>query len=154
MLSGFQMVGLPDFRSHSKSRPFATQPFFYPKIQTSPNFRSPLYTIFVLPTKNGTHLQRLDFCSPYLPEVLGLWRVSGSHRNLEFHGIPYKENKDQSKQALHRGAKLNFYACALNILKSAFLVFNTTVSMKKKLKNHVFKMIQPIFEQSLYTIFK
>ena len=46
-----------------------------------------------------------------------------------------------------------FYACALNILKSAFLVFNTTVSMKKKLKNHVFKMIQPIFEQSLYTIF-
>ena len=25
-LSGFQMVGLPDFRSHSKSRPFATQP--------------------------------------------------------------------------------------------------------------------------------
>ena len=27
-LSGFQMVGLPDFRSHSKSRPFATQPLF------------------------------------------------------------------------------------------------------------------------------
>ena len=26
ILSGFQMVGLPDFRSHSKSRPFATQP--------------------------------------------------------------------------------------------------------------------------------
>ena len=25
-LSGFQMVGLPDFRSHLKSRPFATQP--------------------------------------------------------------------------------------------------------------------------------
>ena len=27
-LSGFQMVGLPDFRSCSKSRPFATQPIF------------------------------------------------------------------------------------------------------------------------------
>ena len=27
-LSGFQMVGLPDFSSHSKSRPFATKPLF------------------------------------------------------------------------------------------------------------------------------
>ena len=27
-LSGFQMVGLPNFRSHLKSGPFATQPFF------------------------------------------------------------------------------------------------------------------------------
>ena len=27
-LSRFQMVGLPDFRSHSQSRPFATQPLF------------------------------------------------------------------------------------------------------------------------------
>ena len=27
-LSGFQMVGLPDFRSYSKSRPFATQPLY------------------------------------------------------------------------------------------------------------------------------
>ena len=26
-LSGLQMVGLPDFRSHLNSRPFATQPF-------------------------------------------------------------------------------------------------------------------------------
>ena len=42
-LSGFQMVGLLDFRSHSKSGPFATQPLFdHSKIQTSPDFRSPL----------------------------------------------------------------------------------------------------------------
>ena len=27
-LLGFQMIGLPDFRSHSKSRPFANQPLF------------------------------------------------------------------------------------------------------------------------------
>ena len=28
ILSGFQMIGLSDFRSHSKSKPFATQPLF------------------------------------------------------------------------------------------------------------------------------
>ena len=28
-LSGFQVVGLPDFRSHSKSGPCATQPLFH-----------------------------------------------------------------------------------------------------------------------------
>ena len=40
------------------------------------------------------------------------------------------------------GSNLIFYACALNILESAFLAFNITVSM---IKNPVFKMIQPIF---------
>ena len=42
-LSGFHMLGLLDFRFHSKSRPFATQPLFRPfKTQTSLDFRSPL----------------------------------------------------------------------------------------------------------------
>ena len=37
-LYGFQMSGLLDFRSHSKFGPF--------EIQTGPNFRSPLYSVF------------------------------------------------------------------------------------------------------------
>ena len=40
-LSAFQMVGLLDFRSHSKSRPFATQPI-YDHSKSSLGFRSPL----------------------------------------------------------------------------------------------------------------
>ena len=54
-LSGFQIVGLPDFRSHLKSRPFATQPVLdHSKSRLgrisdphcSPDFRSPLYYIW------------------------------------------------------------------------------------------------------------
>ena len=69
-LSGFQMGGIPDFRCHSKSRPFATQPVFPPfKIQTRSYFRSRLYTILyftiqILDPKKSRIQKFLDFeCS-------------------------------------------------------------------------------------------
>ena len=48
------------------------------------------------------------------------------------------------KPAPHCGAKLNFYAGALNILKSTFLGFSIIVLMKKVKKKSCFNMIQPI----------
>ena len=43
ILVGFQMVGLPDIRSHLKSRPICKSTSFWPfEIQTSSDFRSPL----------------------------------------------------------------------------------------------------------------
>ena len=44
------------------------------------------------------------------------------------------------------GLNLNYYASTFNILKSTFSGFYIIVLMKK-FKNHVFKMIQPIFDQ-------
>ena len=44
-LSGFQMVGLPDFRSNSKSRPITKLTSFWLfKLWTSPDFRSQLFS--------------------------------------------------------------------------------------------------------------
>ena len=47
-LSRFQMVGLPDYRSHSKSRPFTTQPVLdHSKSRLGRISESPLYLCFL-----------------------------------------------------------------------------------------------------------
>ena len=51
------MVECTHFRSHLKYRTFANQPFFWPfEIQTSPDFRSPLYKKTNIPCKIKTFL--------------------------------------------------------------------------------------------------
>ena len=96
-LSSFQRVGLPDFRSHSKSGPFTSNLFL-----TSPDFRSPLelfrpwafyraITFWILAIKflgrlstvrlvHWIHLSFLYLICPGIQKVA--WLIEGKHMPL------------------------------------------------------------------------
>ena len=87
-LSGFQMAELPDFRSHSKSRLFATQGRFHKSWAHSANIEIALL-------KLGT---RLKVRSTPVKSFSKVWRKVQIGRKTVYDIDPGKEDQQQKKR--------------------------------------------------------